>query len=225
MAEVLSQHPEEVLLSVIISEFHLLQVKRELRLGDAVELDQTLLGERPEALQAVRINLATRVSLLVIHPHVPIAAEHQGIVTAELVRIDDGAAPDRLDRQIQQRGGRDILNYIDLYHPVSLENTEDRHLMKGAPAALPFTLPTKVRFIYFDLAPQQLLALRGAGQNRSTDQGDGFQGGWITDPNLLRDFPGRDFELEELNNPEPCFSRYFKAVDPAPGEVVEGITA
>jgi hypothetical protein len=124
MAEDLRQHQQEVLVSVIIPEFHHFQVKLELRLGDAVELDQTSLGERSEALKAVQIDLPARISLLVINPPMSIAANYQGIITVELVHVGDGAVPDRLKRQIQQRSGRNILDNIDLNHPVSLKKTQ-----------------------------------------------------------------------------------------------------
>lgn len=225
MAEVLSQHAEEILLSMIVPEFHLLQVERELCLGDSVELDQALLSKRPEPLKSVHIDLPARVSLLVIDPHVTISAEHQSIIAAELVRVDDGSTTDCLDRQIQQRSRGDIPHEFDLHHTVSLENTEDRHLVKGAPAALPFPLSPEVRFVHFDLTPQEFLSLRRVGQDGQTDQCDSFQCSRIANPDLLGDLPGRDLELEKLDDPEPGFSRYPEAIDPASREVVEGIAA
>jgi len=131
----------------------------------------------------------------------------------------------RLDRQIQQRSRRDVLHDVDLHHPVSLENTEDRYLMQGTPSALPFLLPSEVRFVHFVLVPQEFLALRCIGQDGHSDQGDGLQSGRIADPGLLRYLPGRDLELEEFDDPELGFGRYPEAIEPTPGEVTEGIAA
>ena len=67
-----------------------------------MEVGQPLLGITPEPFQAVDVHLSGRKGFAVIDPQMPVAAEHQAVVAAELVGIDDAAATDGLDRLFQQ---------------------------------------------------------------------------------------------------------------------------
>jgi len=63
--------------------------------------DQSFLGPAPKSLQSVDVNLAVREILIVIDLQAPVSAEHQAIVTFELVRIDDTSSANLLDRETQ----------------------------------------------------------------------------------------------------------------------------
>jgi hypothetical protein len=163
MTDVLGQQFEDNLLPMIISELHLLQVEREFFRRDAVELDQTFLGEGPKTFEPVHIDLSTRISLFMIDPEMPIPAKHQSVIAPKFIGVDDRSATNRLDRHIQQRGGRDVFDDIDLDHSISLQKAEKRDFMVSSPAALSLPFSSKVRFIHFDLAAQKIVRFRSEG--------------------------------------------------------------
>ena len=225
MRDVLGQQIEEDLLPMIISELHFLEIERKLFRRDAVELDQAFFGEGPEAFQSVDVDFSARISLFVIDPQMAIAAEHQRIVAAEFIGIDDRSATDRFDRHIQQRGRRDVFDDVDLDHAISLQNAENRDFMGSPPATLTLPLSSEVRFVHFDLAAQKIIGFGSVGHDRFSNHGDRFESRGIAKADLLGYLTGRDFEFEEFEDPEPGLGRDFEFIKPAAGEVVESKSA
>jgi hypothetical protein len=88
---------ENIRVAIIISKLQLFQIKRELFLGDAMMLDQSLLGPTPEPLQSVDGDLTGREALFMVHFQMPVSAEHQAVVTPELVSINDASPANLLD--------------------------------------------------------------------------------------------------------------------------------
>ena len=225
MRDVLGQQIEENLLSMIIPEFHFLEIEREFLGRDAVELDQALFGEGPEAFQSIDVNFSARVSFFMVDSQVAIAAEHQRVIAAEFIGVDDRSATDRFDRHIQQRGRRDVFDDVDLDHAISLQNAENRDFMGSSPATLTLPLSSEVRFVHFDLAAQKIGGFGSVGHNRLSNHGDRFESRGITKADLLGYLAGRDFEFKELEDPEPGLGRDFEFIKPAAGEVVESESA
>ena len=210
---------------MIISELHFLEIERKLFRRDAVELDQAFFGEGPEAFQSVDVDFSARISLFVIDPQMAIAAEHQRIVAAEFIGIDDRSAADRFDRHIQQRGRRDVFDDVDLGHAISLQNAENRDFMGSPPATLTLPLSSEVRFVHFDLAAQKIIGFGSVGHDRFPNHGDRFESRGIAKADLLGYLTGRDFKFEEFEDPEPGLGRDFEFIKPAAGEVVESKSA
>lgn len=225
MRDVLGQQIEENLLPMIIPELHFLEIEREFFRRDAVELDQAFLGEGPEAFQTINVDFPARISLFVIDPQMAVAAEHQGIIAAEFIGVDDRSATDRFDRHIQQRGRRDVFDDVDLHYPISLQNAENRDFMGRSPATLTLPLSSEVRFVHFDLAAQKIVGFGSMGHDRLSNHGDRFEGRGITKADLLGYLAGRDFEFEELEDPEPGLGGDFDFIKPATREVVESKSA
>ena len=71
-------------------------------LGDAMVLDEPLLGPAPKSLRAVDVHFSGREPFLMIHIQAPVSAEHQAVAAFELVRVNHAAPADLLYRQTQQ---------------------------------------------------------------------------------------------------------------------------
>ena len=87
---------------MIVPELQLFQIKREVLLGDAMMLDEALLGPAPESLHAVDVHLAGREILAVVHLQVPVSAEHETVIALEFVRVNHRSPADLLDREPQK---------------------------------------------------------------------------------------------------------------------------
>ena len=225
MRDVLGQQIEENLLPMIIPEFHFLEIEREFLRRDAVELDQSFFGEGPETFQSIDINFSARVSFFMVDSQVAITAEHQRVIAAEFIGVDDRSATNRFDRHIQQRGRRDVFDDVDLDYAISLQNAENRDFMGSSPATLTLPLSSEVRFVHFDLAAQKIVGFGSVGHDRLSNHGDRFESRGITKADLLGYLAGRDFEFKELDDPEPGLGRDFDFIKPATGEVVESKSA
>ena len=142
-------------------------------LGDAMVLDQTLLGPTPKPLQAVNVNLAGGEVLLMVYFQVPVAAEHQTVVALELVCIDDRASADFFDRQLQQGSCRHIRNDRHMDLAVPLQDAQYRHFSGSPPASMALAAAPEVALIQLDLSAQQLGGVLGLADN---GQPDGLNG-------------------------------------------------
>ena len=209
---------------MIIPELHFFQVKREPFLGDAVELDDALLGVTPEALNAVDVDLPIAKMPAVVQVDMPVTAEHQRIIAFELVRVNNAPAPDHLDRQIKQGLGLDVLNSLYMDTAVPLEDTEHRDLIGRPASTFPLALAAEVGFVQFDRPVHPIRGL-DAMPNRLPDGLDGLQGRGITQANLLSDPARGDLQFKELDDPQPLLRADFNIVYPTATEVMEGVLA
>lgn len=189
-----------------------------------MKLGQPFFCIAPEAFQAVDIDLAGGKALAVIHPQMPVPAEHQRIVASEFIGVDNRAAADGLDGHVQQTLSRNISNHLDLHDAVSLENSEDGDL--SSRAATPFALASasEVGLIQFDLAPHQQLTIQ-VGQNGQPQNRDRLEYGRITQSDLLSDLPAGQLHLKELDDPQPALIRNSQPVDPPARKVMERVAA
>lgn len=208
---------------VIVSEFHLFQVEGKLFFGDAMELGKSFFSIAPEAFKAIYIDLAGRKTLCMVYSQVPVTTEHKGIVASEFIRVDYRAALYGLDSHVQDSFGRDIFNYLDFHHAVSLEDAKDGYFASSAPATFALASSTKVGLIEFYLSVQHFLWLTTLSKDSHSQNVSGLEHCRITESCLLSNFSGRDFNLEELNDPKPFFVRDSQLVNPPSREVVEGI--
>ena len=207
---------------MIIPELHFFQIKRKPFLGDTMELDDALLGVTPEALNAVDVDLSIAKMLAMVDIDMPVTAEHQRIITFELVRVNDAATPDHLDRQVEQSFSFDILNSLHMDTTVSLEDTEYRNLIGCPTTAFAFAPTSKVGLVQFN-SPVHPVRRFNAMPNRLPDGLDGFQSRGITQTNLLSNPASGDFQFKELDDPQPLLRADFDIVDPAVTEVMEGV--
>lgn len=211
-------------MSIIIPKLHLFQVQRKLLLGDAMKLNNPLLGITPKPLQTINIHSPRRKMPLMVNPQMPITTKHQGIITSKLIRINDGSTPDLLDGHVEQRLRRNVLDHLDSNRPIALVNAENRDFSGCPSAPLAFPSASKVSLIELNL-PFKKPFLRLAGHNRHTKHRDGSKNGGITESNLLGDLSGRELHFKELNNPEPLLVRDPKLLNPSIREIVKAIFA
>jgi hypothetical protein len=207
---------------MIIPELHFFQVKREPFLGDAMELDEPLFGVTPEAFDAIDVDLAIAKVFAMVKIDMPIATEHERIIALELIRVNNAATPDHLDRQIKQSFSFDIFDSLHMDKPVPLEDTKHRDLV-GCPASTFALAPSaKVGFIQFN-RPVHPFRRRNTMPNCLPDDLDSFKGCGITQTDLLSDPSGRNLQFKELDDPQPLLMADLNAIDPTVTEVMEGI--
>ena len=207
---------------VIIPELHFFEIQRELLFGDAVKFDQPFLGVAPKSFEAINIDLARREALPMINTKMTIAAEHKSIITPELIRVYDRPATDCFDGHVEQGLSCNIFNNFNLDCPVTLQDAENRHF-SGCPATtLPFAPSTEVAFIQLDFASKEQFWIP-TGKNGKSDDRDCLQYRGIAQSDLLSDFPCRDFEFKEFDDPQPLLERDVQLIDTPVREVVEGV--
>ena len=220
----MNKHREDILLPVIIPELHFFEVQRELLFGDAMKFDQPFLGVTPKSFEAININLARREALPMIDTKMTITAEHKSIVPPELIRVHDRPATDRFDGHVEQGLCGNVFHHFNLDRPVTLQDAENRHFSCCPATTFPFTPPTEVTFIQLNLASKEQFWIL-TGKNGTSDDRDCLQYRGIAQSDLLSDFPCRDFEFKELNDPQPLLERDVQLIDPSVREVVEGVFA
>lgn len=190
-----------------------------------MELDNALFSERPETFQAVDIDLAGGEAFGMVNPQVPVTAEHQSIVTMELISVDDGTPFDGLDGHVKQAFGFNISDHINFNNAVSLQDTEDRDFSEGSPAALAFPSAPEVAFVNFHLALEEKFPVFRNGDDAVPDDIKSLQGCRVRKAKLFGCFSGRDIQFKELDCPQPIFVTDVKPVNPSSAEIGEGIPA
>lgn len=210
---------------MIVSKLQLLEIIREPLWGNSVVFHDAFLGVTPEALQAVDVHPATREVFPVVHAKVSVAAEHERVVAPVSVRIDDASPANLLDRESQHivcpGGGKHFHEDSSL----PLQNAENRDFAGGTPSPFPFSLPSKIRFVHFDFAAKGRVAISGLSQDGGTDRVDGFIRRIVGEAELLSDLPYGEFQFEEFDETQPLSGSKIPLVDPAAGEVMEGVAA
>lgn len=190
VTKVLNNQFEDILVPVIISELHILKIQRKSLWRNTVMFHQAFFGKGPEAFQAVDVNPAAGESSFVIDLQVSVATEHQRIVTAESVGVDDAAPAHHLDGQSQKGFSPYVRHHLDADQTVTLQDAEDRDLSGSTPTAVALALATEVAFVKLNFTAQQLIAVPGLGQYRHSYGSYGFIGGIVRDPHLPGDLPG-----------------------------------
>ena len=190
-----------------------------------MKLDNTLFSEGPETLQAVDVDLAGGESFSVVHPQVSVATEHQGVVTVELVGVNDRASFNGFDRHIKKTFGFNIPDHIHFNNAGSLQDAKDRDLAGGSPAALTFSSASEVAFVYLHLTLEKKFPVFGISNNAVSDGIESPQDRRIGKSKLFGSLSSRDIQFKELNYPQPIFGTDIKSVNPPSAEIGEGVFA
>lgn len=210
---------------MIVSELQLLKVERESLRGDSMVFHDAFLGVTPEALQAVDVHPATREVFPVVHAKVSVAAEHERVVALVSVRVNDASPANLFDSESQHIFCPGAGKHFHEDSSLPLQNAENRDFAGGTPSPFPFSLPSKIRLVHFDFAAQEDIAIDGMGQDGGTDRVDGFICRIVGEAKLLSDLPDGEFQFEELDETQPLSGGKIPLVDPATGEVMEGVAA
>jgi hypothetical protein len=210
---------------MIVSELQLLEVIREPLRGDSVVFHDAFLGVTPEPLQAVDVHPATREVFPVVHTKVSVAAEHERVVAPIFVCVDDAPPTNFLDRESQHIFCPGAGKHFHEDSSLPLQNAENRDFAGGTPSPFPFSLSSKIRFVHFDFAAKGHVAIDGMSQDGGTDRVDGFIRGIVGEAELLSDLPDGEFQFEEFDEAQPVSGGKISLVDPAAGEIMEGVAA
>ena len=143
---------------MVEAELHFFQVEIEVVAADTVITLELGLCIAPEVFDAIDVpTLAHSKALLMIDTVVLEAVEHQPIVGAEAVGVDDALRYDlRLD-DLPQSLARNIFDDAGVDTPFALQEPENRDLPGCNATARPFATATEVALIAFDLAAEWTL--------------------------------------------------------------------
>ena len=184
---------------MIIPELQFFEIQREAVLGDTVVFHQPLLGPTPKSLEAVDVDPTGGEVLLVVYLQVPVAAEHEAVIAAELIRIDHTAPANLLDGERKQRSGRDIRHNRDMNPACPLQDAEHRHFPGRSLASFAFAPAPEVGLVEFDLAAQQRGGILSVAQDGHSDCGDGPIDAPIGQTQLQGHLADRDIQFKELD--------------------------
>ena len=186
-------------------------------------LDETLLGPDPESLQTIDIDLSGREIFTVVHLQMPVSAEHEAVVAPELVRVNNTAPANLLDGETQKGFCRDIRNDIHMNDAIPLQDAKNGNLAgsPSPPVALPFA--AEIGLVKFDFPSQKHIGILGMAQDGHSDGIDGPIHGPIRHLHLPGHLVDRYFQFKELDDGQPLETTQAPMVDPAAGEVMEGV--
>jgi len=155
----------------------------------------------------------------------PIATEHQGVIAFEFIGINDRSAPDRFHGEIQKGSSLNVLDHLDLDDSVSLQDAENRDFAGSPTAPFAFAPASEIGLVKFDFALEEFIFPCRAAGNSHPDHIKGFEHRGITQGGLLGDFPGRQFQFKEFDDPQPLLETDSQTVDPSSREVMKSIFA
>jgi len=178
----------------------------------------------PEAFNTVNIDLTRGESLPVVYLQVPISTKHQRIIAFEFVCVNNRAPSNSLNGEVEQCFCCDILDYFNFYNSISFKDAKDRDLIECTPASFPFASTSKVGLIKLNLPLKEFFTFTVIGQDGHPDCINRFEYSRITKPNLLGDFSGREFQLKELDDPEPLFTTDPDFIDPSSSKIMKSVS-
>lgn len=212
-------------MTVIIPELQFLQVKREAFRGNAVMFHKALLGIAPETLQAINVDPSPAEMDGVVHLQVPVATEHEGVISMEPVGVYDAAPPDLGYGEAKQCFGFDVGYCTDKDLSVTFQDTEDRDFPTRSSSTSAFASSPKVGLVQFHFPTEEHSTAGSVGHNCQTENRDRLVSGGVRDSQLGSELTGRDLQFKKLEQPEPLAGRQVSGIDPAAAEIVEGVGA
>lgn len=185
--------------------------------------DQSFFGIAPKPFHSVDIDFPGRESLFVVDFQMPIPTEHQRIITSKFVCIDHRPSANCFHRQVQERLGSYILDHFNPNYPIALQNPENRDFVERASSSLTFSPSPKVGLIQLNLSTEKFIPVLTVQQDSHPNGMDGFENGGVAETDLLGNLSGRQLQLKELKDPQPGSIRDAQLIDPASGEIMEGV--
>jgi hypothetical protein len=188
--------------------------------------NQPFFSIAPETFQAVDVDFAGREDLFVVDPEMAITAEHQSIITSELIGIDYTPSTHFFDRQIQKGLGTDVGQNLHLNNSLSLQDAENRDFVTSTSSTFAFTLTSKIGFVHLHFSFDQSPAKGGAFSNYApSNQIHCLQHCRITYTHLFGNLPGGKLQLKQLDDPEPVNGIYLQLTQPPPSPFKKCIAA
>ena len=184
-----------------------------------MELNDPLFRITPETFKAVHIDLSSGEPLPMVNPEMPVSTEHEGIITAELVRVHNKTSSYCFNGMVQNLLCRNVSQNFHLYHPLPLQDAENRDLVPGTSAPCPFTSASEIGLISLDLPLEERITIDTLGCDSHANNLEGLQDRGIRCSQLQRCLPCRDLQFKELYEPQPPFAREVEFPDPSPREV------
>ena len=194
---------------IVISKFHFFQVKRKVFFRYTMELNKSFFSITPEDFKTINVHFTRGKHFTMINPQMSIATKHKCIVAFKFIGVYDRAASDSLNSHIKDRFCSNILNDINLNHPVSLQNTEYRDFIIGTSTPFALTSTTKICLIKLYLTIKKFLGILIACYNGLSNNIYRLMYRWITKLYLLGYLSCREFKFKKLYYPQPFLIRYF----------------
>ena len=142
-----------VILSMVKTEFGLLEMQRKgLRWG-SFELAQTEFGIGPEGLDSVDMAVTSGEFIFSIMDSKVLGVSdiHQAPIASPTVTVDDAIDRDMTTNNLLQRGLSGIRDNLRIDPAIALEDTEDNGFRSGTTSALTPNSPrSEVGFVHFD---------------------------------------------------------------------------
>jgi len=220
-----SHNGEDVVMSMVVPEFHLLDVERELSVAHSVEFHDPLFSVTPETFEAVDIDSAPGELFTMIDSQVTIAAEHESVIDLVLIGIDDAPAFDLFDCQPENGSGTDIGNNFHVNMSIPLKDPENRDF-SGCPASSDaLSMASEVSFVQLDFTTEENIRVLSMSQDRHPDRIDSLQSRIVGNVKLAGNLAARYLQFKELDDPQPLAACQGPPVDPAAAKVVKGVSA
>ena len=151
----------------------------------------------------------------------PVSTKHKRVIASKLVCVDNTASSYRLDGEIQERLSSNIFEHFDLYHAITLKNTENRHLVGGSTTSWALSATSEVALVHLDLTTEKLRGIGGMRNKSHTDCVYSFEHSGVAQVHLLCDPSGRQLNFKELDYPQPLCAGDVDSIDPSTAEVME----
>ena len=186
-----------------------------------MELDNTLLCITTEAFNPVDVYFAISVIFLMVNLYMPVSTEHESVIASELTDVHDTTSPHFLNGEVQKRPGCDILKNFTPDNTISFKNAKYKYFILCYSSSIAFPSTSKVAFIHLNLTTEDVGSAQRVSYYSDTYCSNGFQHGWITEPNLVCYPPCRQLKLKEFDNPKPITTGNMYFVNPSACEIVE----
>mgnify|MGYP007127715533 CR=1 FL=1 len=154
-----------------------------------------------------------------------VAAEHEDVIAAELIRIDHAVSTNILDGEHKQRICQDTRQNIDMDPAHPILDAEQRHFAGFATASIALAPYLEVGLVEYDHVARQGGSTLKVAQDGCVDRAHDPVDSPIENAQLQGHLADRDLQLKEVDQREPLDFAQTAVINPTPREDMERIAA